>query len=205
MAAVTHTDGAWQLESRALQVTIEEESAWLSVRDKRTETLFGWATSAKLCGWFLCSLAGGAVAAKLGVRWVYFCAAAVFIALVTTLSARRKRPTAPGNAGPSEPPPWSSGGPWVVMRECRPRKPTAVAFAVSLPLHWRTAVEATGPSAISSSTPSRSRSRNPADRASLYRLLLPSRQSGTWPSADTSLPRGSAPRTREPVPRPGTR
>jgi DHA1 family multidrug resistance protein-like MFS transporter len=72
---------------------------WLakSTPDSKRGTLFGWATSAKSCGWFLCSLAGGAVAMKLGVRWVYFCAAAVFIALVpsiavvTALKAKRER------------------------------------------------------------------------------------------------------------------
>jgi MFS transporter, DHA1 family, multidrug resistance protein len=57
---------------------------WLakSTPDSKRGTLFGWATSVKSCGWFLCSLAGGAVAMNLGVRWVYFCAAFVFLTLV---------------------------------------------------------------------------------------------------------------------------
>jgi len=72
---------------------------WLakSTPDSKRGTLFGWATSSKSCGWFLCSLSGGVVAMNLGVRWVYFCAAAAFlalvpgIALVTALSARSRR------------------------------------------------------------------------------------------------------------------
>jgi len=57
---------------------------WLakSTPDSQRGALFGWATSIKSCGWLLSSLAGGAVAMNLGVRWVYFCAALVFIALV---------------------------------------------------------------------------------------------------------------------------
>ena len=72
---------------------------WLakSTPDSQRGTLFGWATSIKSCGWFLSSLAGGAVAMSLGVRWVYFCAAAVFIALVPaikfiTLHSRQEHP-----------------------------------------------------------------------------------------------------------------
>jgi MFS transporter, DHA1 family, multidrug resistance protein len=57
---------------------------WLakSTPDSQRGTLFGWATSAKSCGWFLSSLVGGAVAMNLGVRWVFFSGALVFIALV---------------------------------------------------------------------------------------------------------------------------
>jgi len=57
---------------------------WLtkSTPDNKRGMLFGWATSGKSCGWFLSSLAGGVVAMNLGVRWVYFGAAAVFILLV---------------------------------------------------------------------------------------------------------------------------
>ncbi|MBT4814526.1 MAG: MFS transporter [Lentisphaerae bacterium] len=84
---------------------------WLakSTPDSKRGTLFGWATSVKSCGWFLCSLAGGAVAVKLGVRWVYFCAAIVFIALapgialVTTLSNRRRRTAETGDSAASAP------------------------------------------------------------------------------------------------------
>jgi len=80
---------------------------WLakSTPDSKRGTLFGWATSAKSCGWFLCSLAGGAVAMSLGVRWVYFCAAIVFLALVpgiaivTALSARTRRTLDEGERG----------------------------------------------------------------------------------------------------------
>jgi MFS transporter, DHA1 family, multidrug resistance protein len=70
---------------------------WLakSTPDSKRGTVFGWATSARSCGWFLCSLAGGAVAMNLGVRWVYFCAAAAFIALVPSIIAVAAH-TAPG-------------------------------------------------------------------------------------------------------------
>ena len=57
---------------------------WLakSTPDDKRGLFFGWATSAKSCGWFLCSLTGGLVAMNLGVRAVYFCAAAIFILLI---------------------------------------------------------------------------------------------------------------------------
>jgi MFS family permease len=57
---------------------------WLakSTPDSQRGTLFGWATSAKSCGWFFCSLSSGLVAMNFGVRAVYFCAAALFLALV---------------------------------------------------------------------------------------------------------------------------
>jgi DHA1 family multidrug resistance protein-like MFS transporter len=72
---------------------------WLakSTPDSQRGTLFGWATSAKSCGWFLCSLSGGMVAMNFGVRWVYFFAAFAFlvlvagIALVSAHSGRRQR------------------------------------------------------------------------------------------------------------------
>lgn len=62
---------------------------WLakSTPDSKRGMLFGWATSAKSCGWFLSSLAGGVVAMNLGVRWVYFGAAAAFIVLVPVTRA----------------------------------------------------------------------------------------------------------------------
>lgn len=60
---------------------------WLakSTPDSKRGMLFGWATGSKSCGWFLSSLTGGAVAMGLGVRWVFFCAAAVFIMLVPVI------------------------------------------------------------------------------------------------------------------------
>jgi len=72
---------------------------WLakSTPDSKRGLLFGWATSAKSCGWFLCSLFGGMVAMNFGVRWVCFCAAGAFIALVpgiafmTALATRHTR------------------------------------------------------------------------------------------------------------------
>ena len=72
---------------------------WLakSTPDSKRGLLFGWATSAKSCGWFFGSLFGGVVAMNFGVRWVWFCAAGAFIALVpgiaiaTTLATRQRR------------------------------------------------------------------------------------------------------------------
>ena len=57
---------------------------WLAkaTPDAQRGALFGWATSFKSCGWFLSSLAGGAVAMHLGVRWVFFSAALAFLLLV---------------------------------------------------------------------------------------------------------------------------
>ena len=57
---------------------------WLakSTPDERRGAVFGWATSAKSCGWFLSSLCGGAVAMHIGVRGVYFAAAMAFLLLV---------------------------------------------------------------------------------------------------------------------------
>jgi len=65
--------------------------------------LLGWATGAKSCGWFLSSLARGAVAMHLGVRWVYFSAAVVFMALVpltkliTSLLREHERSSSPAD------------------------------------------------------------------------------------------------------------
>lgn len=66
---------------------------WLakSTPDSQRGVLFGWATSAKSCGWFLSSLAAGAVAASLGIRWVYFCAACVFLVLVSIILVIARR------------------------------------------------------------------------------------------------------------------
>jgi len=71
---------------------------WLakSTPDSKRGMLFGWATSSKSCGWFLSSLAGGAVAMNLGVRWVYFCAAATFIVLVPAIMIVTSRQTRVG-------------------------------------------------------------------------------------------------------------
>jgi|APSaa5957512622_1039677.scaffolds.fasta_scaffold04996_6 MFS transporter, DHA1 family, multidrug resistance protein len=87
---------------------------WLakSTPDSKRGMLFGWATSVKSCGWFLCSLAGGAVAMNLGVRWVYFCAAFVFLTLVpgirivSRLHAQKDQSPAPApdaDAAPAHP------------------------------------------------------------------------------------------------------
>lgn len=69
---------------------------WLakSTPDDRHGALFGWATSVKSAGWFVGSLGGGAVAMHLGVRWIWFCAAGLFLALVPLtciISAAEKR------------------------------------------------------------------------------------------------------------------
>lgn len=67
---------------------------WLakSTPDSQRGMLFGWATSIKSFGWFLSSLAGGALAMHFGVRWVYFGAALAFIALVpVTMILTRSR------------------------------------------------------------------------------------------------------------------
>jgi len=66
---------------------------WLakSTPDHKRGVFFGWATSAKSFGWFMSSLAGGGVAMFLGVRWVYFVAAPVFLLLIPIiLTATRK-------------------------------------------------------------------------------------------------------------------
>jgi MFS family permease len=57
---------------------------WLakSTPDSKRGLFFGWATSARSFGWFMSSLAGGGVAMFLGVRWVYFFAAPLFLLLI---------------------------------------------------------------------------------------------------------------------------
>jgi MFS family permease len=81
---------------------------WLakSTPDSQRGVLFGWATTAKSCGWFLSSLGGGVVAVHFGVRWVFFGAAIVFILLVpatrmiTLRHARgQQRAATPGGLG----------------------------------------------------------------------------------------------------------
>lgn len=60
---------------------------WLakSTPDHKRGQFFGWATSAKSFGWFLCSLASGGVAMSLGIRWVYLVAAVLFLALIPVI------------------------------------------------------------------------------------------------------------------------
>jgi len=60
---------------------------WLSksTPDNKRGLFFGWASSAKSFGWFLCSLTSGAVAISLGVRWVYLCAAIMFIVMIPVI------------------------------------------------------------------------------------------------------------------------
>ena len=85
---------------------------WLakSTPDSKRGMLFGWGTSVRSSGWFLGSLVGGAVTMNLGVRWVFFCAAILFIALVpgiavvTALSARARHTSDAGNSAASPAP-----------------------------------------------------------------------------------------------------
>ena len=60
---------------------------WLSksTPDHKRGLFLGWASSAKSFGWFLCSLTSGAVAISLGVRWVYLCAAMMFIVMIPVI------------------------------------------------------------------------------------------------------------------------
>ncbi|MFA7232060.1 MAG: MFS transporter [Victivallaceae bacterium] len=57
---------------------------WLakSTPDEKRGMFFGWATSAKSFGWFLCSISSGTIAMFCGVRWVYFAAAGIFLLLI---------------------------------------------------------------------------------------------------------------------------
>jgi len=60
---------------------------WLSksTPDNKRGLFLGWASSAKSFGWFLCSLTSGAVAISLGARWVYLCAAVMFILMIPVI------------------------------------------------------------------------------------------------------------------------
>ena len=60
---------------------------WLSksTPDNKRGLFLGWASSAKSFGWFFCSLTSGAVAMSLGVRWVYLCAAIMFVAMIPVI------------------------------------------------------------------------------------------------------------------------
>jgi DHA1 family multidrug resistance protein-like MFS transporter len=75
---------------------------WLSkcTPDDQRGVFLGWATSAKALGWLLCSLTSGGVAVLLGVRWVYFVAAGIFLSLIPIIRIAGMRvhaqePTAP--------------------------------------------------------------------------------------------------------------
>jgi len=60
---------------------------WLakSTPDNKRGLFFGWASSAKSFGWFLSSIASGAVAISLGVRGVYLCAGILFLLLAPVI------------------------------------------------------------------------------------------------------------------------
>ena len=60
---------------------------WLSksTPDNKRGLFLGWASSAKSFGWFLCSLTSGAVAMSLGVRWVFLCAAIMFVLMIPVI------------------------------------------------------------------------------------------------------------------------
>ena len=71
---------------------------WLSKSTPEEErgVFLGWASSAKSCGWILCSLSSGAVAMFLGIRWVYLAASLLFLLLIpairiTVLKLNRER------------------------------------------------------------------------------------------------------------------
>jgi MFS family permease len=68
--------------------------SWLAKNtpQEKRGTVFGWATSARSLGWLMAPLGSGAVAATLGLRWIYFVGPLCFFVLILVIEIATRYP-----------------------------------------------------------------------------------------------------------------